>query len=141
MYKVSATRKKMPLKWRNLTKYQKLHISNGCGKKGGWFNPPDFLFTASCNQHDFNYWLGKVEEDRKKADLQFYERMKVDASTAGWYIKWWHYSMACTYYRAVRMFGKDSFYDGKKSKTWNDLERDINKALSSNGQEAALSRQ
>jgi len=27
---------------------------NGCGGKGGWLNPPDWIFSASCDHHDFN---------------------------------------------------------------------------------------
>ena len=46
------------LKYSDLTPAQKQHIRNGCGGKGGWINPLDFIFNASCNHHDFLFWLG-----------------------------------------------------------------------------------
>ena len=56
------------LKYRDLTQEQKEKICNGCGSKGGFIKPPNFIFKASCNHHDFNYWRGNTKELKKKAD-------------------------------------------------------------------------
>ena len=55
------------LKYRDLTEEQKKFVCNGCGGKSGWINPPEFLFNASCNHHDFLYWRGCTEADVLKA--------------------------------------------------------------------------
>jgi hypothetical protein len=96
-------------------------ICNGCGGKGGWFDPPDFMFEASCDHHDFNYWLGCSEADRKKADQGFYEAMKRDVTNLPWFRKPLAYWLAFNYYMAVRICGKDFFYYAEKKRGWNDL--------------------
>jgi hypothetical protein len=100
---------------------RKLEELNGCGGKGESFDPPDWLFTASCEHHDFNYWLGGDEEARKKADLQFYKAMLIDASRAPWWKRPWYKLMAWIYYRAVRYYASDFFNHGPE-KTLEDLQ-------------------
>lgn len=118
---IEIHRKEQPLRWRNLLPEERRAITNGCGGKGGWFNPPDYLFTASCDHHDFNYWLGGTQEDRREADEQFYEAMRFDASLAPLWQRWWLYGAAWRYYVAVRWFGKKYFHEGRE-RTWEDLE-------------------
>ena len=109
------------LHYRDLTPEQKKQICNGCGGKGGFINPPEFLFHASCNHHDFFYWRGGKEEDRKKADLAFYKYMTLDIVNEDSRFKRMYYSAwAYTYYKAVRIFGKKYFNYGKQ-KTMKDL--------------------
>jgi len=87
---------------------------NGCGGKGGWLNPPDFNFEASCNWHDFNYWKGGTEMDRMHYDFGFYEAMLRDLKRSPWYNVPIHFLLATIYYMAVRLFGKKYFYYGEK---------------------------
>ena len=103
------------IKYSQLTDKQKKAICNGCGGKGGWVKPPNFLFKASCNQHDFYYWRGGSEEDRLKADDSFYEAMLVDVSCSVWYK-----TVAYIYYIAVRLCGSKYFNYGAM-KTLKDL--------------------
>jgi len=117
-----------PLRYRNLTGKQRLFICNGCGAKGGPFNPPDFRFTASCNHHDFNYWLGFREEDRIKADRQFYAAMKSDVEKYRWWKRPVFYLTAWTYFRAVRFFGGKFFHYGDRERNITDLIEAMNKA-------------
>jgi len=100
-------------------------ICNGCGPKGGIVPVPEFIFTASCDHHDFNYWLGCTEGDRAKADHQFYTATLSDAAKTPYYIRWWYMILAWTYYRAVRRWGKSSFYYGPAQRTRADLESEI----------------
>lgn len=98
------------LHYRDLTPTQKKQICNGCGSKGGFINPPEFLFHASCNQHDFYYYRGGTEEDRKKADKAFYAFMQLDIANEDSRFKRIYYSIwAYTYYKAVRIFGRKYF--------------------------------
>jgi len=109
------------LHYRDLTPKQKKRICNGCGAKGGFVNPPEFLFHASCNQHDFCYWRGGTEEDRKTADKTFYKYMTLDIVNEASRFKRIYYSAwAYTYYKAVRVFGKKYFNYGKQ-KTMKEL--------------------
>ena len=109
------------LRYRDLTPEQKAEICNGCGGKGGFIDPPEFLFHASCNQHDFYYWRGGTEEDREKVDNAFYRYMQLDIANEDSRIKRIYYEvLAYLYYKAVRVFGKRYFSYGKQ-KTAEDL--------------------
>ncbi len=68
-------------KYEDLTPEEKKEICNGCGGKGGWIKPPHrVFFEASCNHHDYGYWKGCTEEDRKKCDKKFYGATVKDCS-------------------------------------------------------------
>jgi hypothetical protein len=104
------------IRFRNLTEKQKALICNGCGPKGGWVPVPEFCFHASCDHHDFNYWLGHTILDRLKADLQFYKEMRRDAG--------WHpgkLALALSYFLAVRAFGAVCFHYAEKERDEADL--------------------
>ncbi len=104
------------IRYRDLTEDQKTFICNGCGPKGKFIPVPEFLFHASCDHHDFNYWLGHTILDRLKADLQFYKEMRRDA---GCNIA--QQSMALLYFLAVRSFGAVCFHYADKERDVNDL--------------------
>ena len=109
------------LKYVDLTLAQKAFVCNGCGGKGGLVNPPEFLFHASCNHHDFLYWRGGTEADRKAADDAFYEMMKVDIAECSWHLRAHYHIWAYTYYKSVRLIGKKFFYYGDRPKNIVDL--------------------
>ena len=101
------------LRYSSLTKDNKQAICNGCGGKGGWINPPEFLFHASCNQHDFYYWRGGNKHDRGTADKLFYKFMREDCNTQAWYKIPLAHAVALTYFVAVRIAGKKYFNYGE----------------------------
>ncbi len=106
------------IRFRDLTPGQINKICNGCGPKGGLVPVPEFFCHASCDHHDFNYWLGCTERDRRKADRQFYREMRRDA---GWNpIK---QTIALAYYLAVRLRGAPYFHYADKERDENDLAR------------------
>jgi hypothetical protein len=105
------------IRYRDLTQKQKDFVCSGCGPKGLFVKPPNFRFRASCDHHDFNYWLGCHRYHRKKADLQFYCEMLKDAGGKRKY-KFW----AQAYYRAVRIGGIPFFNWAKRQRTLEDLE-------------------
>lgn len=88
---------------------------------------PDFIFGASCDHHDFNYWLGCTEADRFKADRQFYEEMKKDARSVAWFRRPLLLFLAWRYYRAVRRWGGWAFHYADRQRTREDLEREMAK--------------
>jgi len=97
------------LSYKDFTRKEMNAMELQCGAKGGWFDPPDFCFTASCAKHDISYAAGKDEADRLRADRGFYKAMKKDASIQKWYVRPFAYAAAWIYYRAVRQFGKKYF--------------------------------
>ena len=99
---------------------------NGCGPKAKWLPVPDWIFTADCYRHDFNYWLGHTEADRYKADRQFYDAMWEDANNLPWYKRWAAKTMAWIYYRAVRVFAGKFFYYAEQERSLEDLEELMN---------------
>jgi len=109
------------LKYSQLTDKQKSEITNGCGGKGMGFTPPQFFFKASCNHHDFYYWRGGENKDRKYADKSFLDAMLEDAERASnWFSNIWNRTAAYAYYFAVRISGKKYFNFGPM-KTQKDL--------------------
>ena len=104
------------IRYRDLTEAQKAFICNGCGPKGGKIPVPEFFCHASCDHHDFNYWLGCSILDRLKADLEFYREMIRDAGMNP--IK---QTIALTYFTAVRIFGPVCFHYAKQQRDEKDL--------------------
>ena len=111
------------LKYSELTEAQKAEICNGCGAKGGFIKPPNFIFKASCNQHDFYYWRGCNEDNRKTADEAFYKYMKIDIQDRdyGFLKKAWYHTWAWGYFKAVRVFGKKAFTFADEMRGLKDL--------------------
>ena len=111
------------IKYRDLTDIQKKFICNGCGGKGGFINPPEFLFHADCNRHDFNYFLGYRFIDKLKADWQFYKAMLEDCLQAKTFFKYLLYAfLATVYYIAVSIFGVFFFNFSDHEVTKEELE-------------------
>lgn len=111
------------LHFSTLTKVQISLIANGCGSKSGFIPIPQFIFNASCDQHDFYYWRGGTEQDRLKADNEFYQAMKDDIKdlNINFIKKQWYRFWAYSYYKAVRFFGRKHFCYRETQKTLEDL--------------------
>ena len=120
----------MKLKYSDLTRNQKRFICNSCGNKGGYIKPPNFIFKASCNHHDFYYWRGCTKEDFKEANREFYNLMKKDIEEVEFYKKAYYHVWAFSYFKAVEFVGKKYFNFSDKQKTLEDLKKEI--ALSVN---------
>ena len=64
----------------DLTLEQRLSFGNGCGLEARFLRVPQFIFNASCKQHDFNYTRGGGLKDKAKADWDFFTAMLGDAT-------------------------------------------------------------
>ena len=130
------------LKYKDLTPTQKKFVANGCGGKGGWIQPPNFIFLASCNHHDFKFWLGYLLEHFYKANKDFYIWMKKDIANISfstkekWYqryvenvkisaLKSHYHIWAFSYYQAVNIRGKKYFSFSDRPKTLEDLQMEM----------------
>jgi len=69
-----------------------------------------------CDRHDFNYWRGCCEKDRRDADWRFY---KAGAKKAG--RNPLEQAAALVYYLAVRIGGRMCFYYADKQRDESDL--------------------
>jgi len=117
------------VRFRDLTDEERKVICNGCGPKGGFIPVPEFIFTACCDHHDFQYWLGCNRKQRKKADLQFLREMMNDAVSYSFpkprnTYRW----LARIYYRAVRLVGMFCFHWAKRQRNRIDLDIAMAKA-------------
>ena len=72
--------------------------SNGCTFV------PDFIFTASCDIHDFNYARGGWIKDKLKADWDMCRLMWSDSH------KWWHYSVTVIYWAGLTFLPFSYFF-------------------------------
>jgi hypothetical protein len=108
------------LKYSDLSKHQRIFVNenmaNGCGAKGSFFNPPDYCFGRSaCAEHDFDFWVGGNKRDFKSANKKFYRNMIQNCKDArsdgeiNYFTYLWVKGAAWRYYKAVSIFGKDSF--------------------------------
>lgn len=70
----------------DLAPEQQATFGNGCTFV------PDFIFTASCQHHDFNYCRGYRLQDKLKADWDMCCLMWSDSN------KWWHYVVTAVYW-------------------------------------------
>lgn len=111
------------LEYNQLNAHQKKFISNGCGAKKSWINPPDLIFEEDCNEHDFDYWLGKSKEDKAKYDKNYYGRMKkrIKTKVSGYFKKLHYHIWAWAYYRFVVRFGDEHFNYADEYKNMTDL--------------------
>lgn len=72
-------------------------------------NPLGFNFQLSCARHDFGYrnWkaVGQFSPNKPRLDSAFYEDLKRKCATYSVVVRPACYSLAWTYYNAVRVFG------------------------------------
>ena len=95
---------------------------NGCGGKGGWFNPPDFFFIADCDHHDYKYLVGGGIKEYWIANWQFFVAMVKDVNRVSYGIIFpfaqivfvIFFIIAFNYFVAVNLFGW-KFFNWKKT--------------------------
>lgn len=75
-------------------------------------NPLGFDFRLSCYRHDFGYRnykaMGQFSANKPRLDDAFYADMKRKCATYNVFVRPACYSLAWTYYQAVRAFGATS---------------------------------
>ena len=97
-------------------------VVGGCGPGGfGDWLIPDTLWglsvKESCRIHDWCYFIGKTEEDKREADGVFLNNMlrQIQACESPAWLKCLRRHRAKTYYCFVRDFGGPSFWDDKNT--------------------------
>lgn len=82
----------------DLTPEQQATFGNGCTFV------PDFIFTANCRHHDFNFGRGGSILDKFQADWDMCRLMWSDSS------KWWHYVITIIYYLGLTLLPFSYFF-------------------------------
>ncbi len=99
-----------------LTTEEKAKICNGCGAKGAWYNKliPGKWLNEPCNIHDFDYYIGRTNEDKGLADRRFIQNNKrVVKATKNFIIRKWVKIKSKSFYALVRDFGDEAFWADK----------------------------
>lgn len=99
-----------------LTTEEKAKICNGAGPRGFGYLVPDTIWglsvTAAADIHDWMYYVGTVENDKKRADKIFLNNMVRIIEDKTWFN--WLRKLRChraeIYYKAVVKFGGPAFY-------------------------------
>jgi hypothetical protein len=114
---------KPTLKFSDLTLSERVVITNGCGPKGGRLKPPASIhFADDCDHHDFHYWRGRADSDRRLADLAFLRQMRRRVKReVPWYKIPWVSFWARAYYAAVRIHGRKYFHLSQQYRTREDI--------------------
>lgn len=82
---------------------------NGCGPSG-WKSPlPSFCFEHHCYEHDYAYYVGGSETDRRSADNKFYYAMVRCSNYLSWWKRPFARLQAWVYYRMVKSLGSKYF--------------------------------
>lgn len=103
-----------------LSEVDRFVICNGCGSANAKFDfVPDTIWGLSirdaCYVHDYDYYSGKTESDKKKADLRFLLNMlTIIAQQSTTYMVIPRAYRAITYYFMVRRLGGPAFWAGKQ---------------------------
>ena len=105
-----------PAEFWELSTDERNKISNGCGAASAAIDyVPDTVYglniSASCDIHDFGYYLGGTEEDKYISDLfLLINALQIIKQNNGWkFMKALRYSRAIKYFYAVDFYGDDAF--------------------------------
>lgn len=102
------------VRWSDLTLEQQMNFDCSCGFKK-YFAIPQFIFKASCCQHDLYYRRGGDIFDKAFADVMFYAYMLEDIVDLdrSFFVKAFYFKMATLYFLAVTLFGCFAFTWGR----------------------------
>lgn len=121
----------MALKFEDLTDEQINYFWNGVGSDHFFLNPPDLIFGEASKRHDFAYWMGATEQDRKDADERFYlEGWKATLKNNHKILRPFYFFMSWFYFKVLGLIGNKAFEyctEEEKPKTWEELKARIDK--------------
>lgn len=90
-------------------------------------NPLGFNFSLSCYRHDFGYRnykaMGQFSANKSRLDSAFYEDLKRVCATYSSVVQPACYSLAWTYYQAVKQFGNLNVTEADVQRIRLDVER------------------
>lgn len=121
----------MPLAFEDLTADQINYFWNGVGSDHFLFNPPDLIFKEASKKHDFLFWMGGSEDERKAADSEFYYTCwRATLKNHLQILRPFYFSASWLYYHCLKLFSKTAWEyctEEEKPKTWEDLKARIDR--------------
>jgi len=118
----------VPLTFDELTPVECAYLLNGCGP-GTWLGKliPELIFHESCQRHDFHYWSGHRESDRRRYERTFRDSMLENVREGQFSIRWrkLYLAIVWVYYLSVLLFGRSSFSYRERYATRNELHREM----------------
>ena len=109
---------KAPESYLKATPEEKAKICNGAGAAGWGWTVPDTLWglciTEAANIHDWMYHFGKMDDDKREADMTFLKNMYILIQQGSWWFRAIRRNRARVYYNSVKYAGHWAFWDGKQ---------------------------
>jgi hypothetical protein len=105
--------------WSDLTPKEQRNFGDGCTFV------PDFIFTANCRQHDFNYCRGGWLVDKLQADYDMCRCMWNDSQTPTHYVVTIMYYLGLTVLPFSYFFFDFGEYKTKEEILISDMERKL----------------
>jgi hypothetical protein len=114
-----------PLELEDLTKEQRdwfmTYIWNGPGSRDYPIQPPELIFNIPSIRHDFEYFRGGTEEDRKETDKHFLDESLAIVKERPIYTRPFYFSISYIYYFGLVLLGSKAWeYYDKPAETWNE---------------------
>lgn len=104
-----------PAGYWKLTGDERNRICNGCGAKGSFLAKmlPQGVFKAACDIHDYMYYIGRHQDDKRAADRVFINNLNRIVEAMPGYKRPFAKALARVYYEAVSKFGYEAFWADK----------------------------
>ena len=99
--------------WSDFTPEEQAEFGDGCGSLARGLKVPDFIFEASCKQHDAYYYRGGWPWHKVEADVLFYWHMLKDATRYPWLECLIYTCLATIYFLAVSVISWPFFTFGR----------------------------
>lgn len=112
----------------DLSDEEKKDICNGCGAKGAWYNflIPSGAFDVACNIHDYDYFVGNTQDDKRKADRRFINNMnRIVSATKSKPLRVYRAIKAKGFYTSVKKLGDAAYWKDKVVDKKNSISKKV----------------
>ena len=102
----------------NISPTVKAEVCNGAGAKDG-IKVPNTMWGLNMKEvfdiHDFDYWMGENEEDKREADRRMLNNAIIMICNQRGWMMYARGLRAISYFMAVAILGNKAFYAGKET--------------------------
>lgn len=97
------------------------YIWNGVGSRE-FVKPPALIFDEPSMYHDFAYFRGGTDEDRKQADKEFFHKAHDEVRKKAVWQRPFYYTMSYVYFYGLKKLGGKAWeYYDKPADTWEEF--------------------
>lgn len=119
------------LEFDDLTDEQIAYVWNGVGSDHVPIDPHDLIFKGPSKKHDFLYWLGGDDDDRRQADIEFYWDCKIECYKYRSLPRLFFLCALLVYCAFLFPIGRFAFEYKPKCKTWDEMKDRIDASRAS----------